>query len=976
MKKRVSLLLMLLLAIALAFALSSCGDHEHTEGDPQKENEFAGNCQQVASYDEVIYCTDCHEEVSRKTVFLENLGTHVWSEVVYENVDAVNCATGGVCDAVKTCTVEGCGAVSKEIAELSKSEHSLKTKIVYGVNQSICENLTTVRKQTVEYCENCSYEKVLKTENESKAAGYHSRTKDNSGNWKEDNVCKYCSYVKGSTSNLVYSLNKDKASYTLMGIEDGAKVSTLRVGYYKGLPVTHIAAKAFKGSSVQFVTIGSNVKYIGEDAFDGCSIANVIIYDLKAWCNIEFVNDASNPASVSKMFTINGKTLSGVLTLPSDVTSVSGYAFANAPIYSVHISSSVTEIKANAFYNCALLKNVHVEGESVKTFAKNAFASCQKITNVFAESLSGWLNVSFEDLSANPITVASNFFIAGTPLGKTLEIPAGTDKINSYAFATLGIESVKIPASVGSIGAGAFADCQALASVEFAENSTLNTIGKESFVNCAKLAALSIPASVEAIDESAFANCTSITELKFGASLKTIGPKAFYGCVNVTVLTFGDKLNTIGEQAFFGCAKVKEVKLPDSVNTIGLGAFEGFDSLVKITVPFVGNAYGSDENTNFGYIFGAAAVVIKDKDGNDIVIPAHDSNRTYVPTPLKEVIITRAEVIDAAAFAGCEGIMSVTIPETVKKMGDGAFEGCTSLFAVYFPSLVNWCKIDFADYSANPLSVAGNLYINNVLLEALTIPAEISNVKAYAFYGANIKSLNVGKDVVTVGNDAFAHCAVLQNVVIELDNLTTVGARAFNGCEAIESVTVNSVDKWCAVSFADAFANPLYYADALKVNGNTVTELSVSSASVNKYAFAGFEALTKISFANVTNIGENAFAGCTGLVEVNFGISANITIADNAFKGCNALAKISLEKVKSIGDYAFAGCSAITEVVTNAEAIGNSAFADCTALVSVKGEAIKTIGVSAFAGCSKLATAIYPEAATVGAYAFQGCPLK
>ena len=464
--------------------------------------------------------------------------------------------------------------------------------------------------------------------------------------------------------------------------------------------------------------------------------------------------------------------------------------------------------------------------------------------------------------------------------------------------------------------------------------------------------------------------------MKLGSALKEIGDKAFAGCLNVATITFGESLVKVGEKAFLDCEKITEVKLPDSVTSIGLSAFEGCDSIVKITIPFVGNTYDSNENTNFGYIFGACDVVTKDADGNEIVIPAADNNRVYVPLLLKEVIITRAKEISASAFSGCEGIMTITLPATVTKIGAHAFEGCTSISAVYFPNLARWCEIDFGNYSANPLSVAGNLYINNVLVEALTIPAEILNVKSYSFYGANIKSLNIGKDVKSIGNDAFAACDMLTSVVIALDNLSSVGARAFNGCDAIETVTVNSIDKWCAISLADAFANPLYYADALVVGTQKVTELSISSEMVLKYAFAGFEALTKVTFANIKHIGDSAFAGCVGLSKVNFGASAEVKIANNAFKGCEALAEISLEKVKNIGDYAFAGCSAITNVVTAAENIGNSAFKDCTKLASVKAESVKTIGVCAFAGCSALKSATYPDTATVGDYAFQGCPLK
>ncbi len=972
MKKRVSFLLMLLLALALAFALSSCGEHEHTAGDPKRENEVAGNCKNVATYDEVCYCTECGEEVSRKTVLTEEYGTHVLSEPTYKNIDTVNCKEGGVRVQILTCTVEGCGNVTEEVVALPSAEHSVKVKTVYDVNPGICENLTSVHKKTVEYCENCSYERVTETTSVTKAAS-HSYDKG---------VCTYCSAVNSSASGLEYVLNQDGKSYTLMGIKGDAKPATIRVGYYDGKPVTHIAANAFKGSSVKFVTIGSTVKHIGENAFDGCAIENVNIYDLKAWCEIEFVNDASNPASVSSAFTINGRKLGGVLTLPAGISSVSGYAFANAPIYSVHISNNITKVEENAFYNCALLQNVHIEGEGSKTIEKNAFANCSRITNVFTESLKGWLNVRFEDFTANPVTVASSFYVASELFGKTLEIPAGTVEISDYAFATLGIETVKIPASVKVIGNGAFSGCAALSAVEFADGSVLTDINNGAFLNCGKLATVSIPASVQNIGDSAFENCAALTELKFGASLKTIGNKAFSGCVNVKTLTFANGIEKIGEQAFFGCKELAELKIPDSVEEIGLGAFEGCTSVLKITLPFVGNKFGSSENTNFGYIFGAASVTVKDTDGNDVVIPAYKYNSAYVPVLLKEVVITREKEIYASAFSGCEGIMSVTLPKTVDKIGAYAFEGCTNLSEVYFPSLKAWFEIDFANYLSNPLALAGNLYINGQLLESLSTTfteseaeVKIDNVKPYAFYGANIKSLVIGDSVMSIGNDAFSGCTELLLVEIKLDKLVTIGARAFNNSKAIETVSINNVDKWSVLNFADAFANPLYYADSLKVNGNIATELTVYSGSVKKYAFAGFEALKKVTFINAASIGESAFAGCTGLSAVNFGATLNVEISADAFKGCSALSAISLLNVKTIGDSAFEGCSAIEAVETAAETIGNSAFKDCTALESLKGNSIKSIGVSAFSGCTSLETATYPATATVGEYAFLGCPL-
>ena len=125
-----------------------------------------------------------------------------------------------------------------------------------------------------------------------------------------------------------------------------------------------------------------------------------------------------------------------------------------------------------------------------------------------------------------------------------------------------GITSVTIPASVKEIRNLAFSLCSNLATVTFAENSQLESIGDEAFSSSTALKNITIPASV-----------------------KTIGDGAFMSCSNLATVTFaeGSKLETIGFQAF-GSTAIKNIEIPASVKTIGIEAFYGWTASQTITV--------------------------------------------------------------------------------------------------------------------------------------------------------------------------------------------------------------------------------------------------------------------------------------------------------------------------------------------------------------------------------------------------------
>ncbi len=85
-----------------------CGETEgkalgHTLGDPVRENETKAKCTEKGEYDEVVYCSVCHEEISRKAKTEKALG-HRTSAPVKENVNKATCTEDGGYDEVVYCS--------------------------------------------------------------------------------------------------------------------------------------------------------------------------------------------------------------------------------------------------------------------------------------------------------------------------------------------------------------------------------------------------------------------------------------------------------------------------------------------------------------------------------------------------------------------------------------------------------------------------------------------------------------------------------------------------------------------------------------------------------------------------------------------------------------------------------------------------------------------------------------------------------
>ena len=198
------------------------------------------------------------------------------------------------------------------------------------------------------------------------------------------------------------------------------------------------------------------------------------------------------------------------------VTAIAENAFRrNKGLRRITVPNSVISIGANAFADCTALLEVSL-GDNVKQIGKDAFSGCVTLSKVQVSSIAVWLDITFENTSANPFSYAKELYV-GTQLMTEVTVPVGVTEIKAYAFYNMpSLISVRMPDSVTVIGDAAFYACSRLERCNLSKG--LTKIGTEAFYFCRSLQELTLCESLTEIGMGAFDRCTSLARASFGST--------------------------------------------------------------------------------------------------------------------------------------------------------------------------------------------------------------------------------------------------------------------------------------------------------------------------------------------------------------------------------------------------------------------------------------------------------------------------
>ena len=290
---------------------------------------------------------------------------------------------------------------------------------------------------------------------------------------------------------------------------------------------------------------------------------------------------------------------------------------------------------------------------------------------------------------------------------------------------------------------------------------------------CAKITEIVIPASVKEVN-TPFSHCSALERItvdaenqhyqtidgnlytKDGTTLVAYAPAA-----KKDRFTIPKGVTTIEAFAFSICS-LEELVIPSTVKSIENAALSG--NIKRLLV--------DAENTTY-YMHGGLLLT---KDNKTLLRYVGDESTMEVPLGITNIA--------TGAFART-ALASVTLPETVQAIGNGAFSDCLNL-------------------------------------ETVTLPQSLTSIEQYAFYGCKkLAGIALPDSLKSIGRNTFEGCSSLTEIEIP-QGVTELDGKMFGGCTALKSVIIpqsvanistfafdgctNVTIKGQASSYAQAFA--------------------------------------------------------------------------------------------------------------------------------------------------------------------------
>lgn len=710
-------------------------------------------------------------------------------------------------------------------------------------------------------------------------------------------------------------------------------------------------------STVQSITLGANIQYVGKGTFYGLSNSELTITlndgleELGEQCfrAATGLTSITIPGTVKHIpyWCFYGATALSEITLNEGVESLDTQVFNSTKITTLTLPNSLTSFSTQTFMTVSSLTTVNIgAGLTGDTIGDSGLFSASSIglTNITVSDDNPYLKTDdgYSLLSKDGTILYGvaryggnrdadgNFTDDGV-----YTVPSGVEVIGAYAFNYFkdgGWNGIVLGADVKEAQAYAFANNSGTMTMTF--NDKLEVIGTYAFSyfyhtsGGKSLTELVMPDSVTTIDDYAFYYCNALTSFTFGANMQNFGQDMFDRC-SITTYSINNPqyLQVYSDNVLISADGTEIVYVMP--NSTGASTFNMPNTVTKVT---------------------KAAF--------------------YENSVITEMTLsTNLETIEESAFENTAIASGLVLPSTLTYIGDRAFYGSRSITSIDYSNSATYIGTSaFYNVTATftnsvvvneGTTIGESVFYGTTGLTEATINVELT---ASLFRGSGLTKVTLGSQLTTLPTNVFYSCSSLEEISIP-ESVTTIGTSALYGASSLTSITLP---------------------ENLETIGNTalqgvgLTELTIPSkvTSIGTSAFRESTSLTTVVFNNtLSEIPSTAFYGDTALKNITWpqgltGINAQ------AFQACGFESVTVPSGVTTMGNQVFYNCTSLKEATlpNTLISLGTSTFYGCTSLTSVDlGEGLTSLPGSTFNGCSSLTSVTLPSSiTTIGTSAFYG----
>ena len=571
-----------------------------------------------------------------------------------------------------------------------------------------------------------------------------------------------------------------------------------------------------------------NVKFINQSAFQGCAITGTL--------------NLGNAVAIADFAFSENPNIEAV-KLPATLQSIGAYAFgANSSLKSVEIKAEKIKLGQYAFTNCAKLESIDINAAVIPA---GAFNECKSLKSVkFGKDVAVVSEYAFRNSAVEGFKIAEgNTAFLAHENGKYLTNTSGTELL--LVAPTLK-EFELYNDKITSIGNGAFSGNVYLTSVTI---PSVTYVGDFGFSECEALTRVTL-GDLTNIGAYAFEN-TALDSFEFNGDVK-IGEYAFARSM-IKSISIGDGL-TVPMGAFSNCTKLKTVVIGDNV-TVGEYAFYN-DKYHAESYRVIRKVYDATIGKQVDTEFAIYYVVM---DGSITSLTIGDN------VTLKE-----------GAFYGASNLESVTLGHGTN-IGDRAFYNCAKLSNIDLSNVISIGKYAFS----------GDVHYEYTSESYTSVDINEKGEYTYRYYSPAFTHVELNS-LSYLGDYAFAMCKKLEEVTLG-ENLTHIPEAAFQYCDNLSSINLKNVVSVGDYAFAEC----------------AITSVNLSNANhIGKYAFCYNAEMISAQFreSNVI-IDEGAFSYCDNLVNL-IGEENAYYIGDYAF-ACTSITDITLINTRYLGTHSF-----------------------------------------------------------------------